>query len=226
MAVQLIGFGEAVRPSKRASAEIGGDGAIVCEPAGSPFRIASSMVAQSKPQGVSAMAAQPRIEIVQGDITRVEADAIVNAANIALAEGAGVCGAILRAAGRNELAAACCALAPCPTGSAVITPAFGIATAKHIIHAVGPIYSQHTPDDARELLRSAYRASIERAIQNGCRSIAFPAISTGIYGYPLEEACREAVAVCKAASMETGILVKLVAFDARSAGVLRSYAEG
>ena len=172
------------------------------------------------------MTAEPRIEIVQGDITRVEADAIVNAANTALAEGAGVCGAIFRAAGREELTAACRALAPCPTGSAVITPAFGIKTAAYIIHAVGPVYSQYTPEDARDLLRSAYRSAMERAAQNGCRSIAFPAISTGVYGYPLEDACREAVQLCKAASAETGILVKLVAFDERTAAVLRRYGEG
>lgn len=165
--------------------------------------------------------ANPRVELVQGDITRIEADAIVNAANSQLAEGAGVCGAIFRAAGRSELAAACRALAPCPTGSAVITPSFGIATTRYIIHAVGPVYNAHTPDKARELLCSAYRAALERALQNGCRSIAFPAISTGVYGYPLEEACREAAAVCKEVSAESGILVKLVAFDNDTAAALR-----
>lgn len=172
------------------------------------------------------MAEIPRIEIVQGDITRIEADAIVNAANPDLVEGAGVCGAIFRAAGREQLAAACRALAPCPTGSAVITPAFGIRTAQHIIHAVGPVYNQHTPEDARELLRSAYRASLDRAQQNGCRSIAFPAISTGLYGYPLTEACRVAVAVCGAASGETGIAVKLVAFDDETLAALRAQTGG
>ena len=163
----------------------------------------------------------PRIEVVQGDITRIEADAIVNAANTDLAEGGGVCGAIFRAAGREELTAACRALAPCPTGSAVTTPAFGIATAKHIIHAVGPVYSSYEPEEARRLLGSAYRAAMDQAQANGCRTIAFPAISTGIYGYPLEEACRVAVAVCGQAAAETGIVVKLVAFDAGTADALR-----
>ena len=169
---------------------------------------------------------QPRLEIIEGDITRIEADAIVNAANSDLAEGGGVCGAIFRAAGREELARACRGLAPCATGSAVITPAFGIKTARHIIHAVGPVYSRYTPDEARDLLRAAYRSALDLAQRHGCRSIAFPAISTGIYGYPLEAACREAVAVCKAASAESGILVKLVAFDARTAAALRANAPG
>ena len=115
---------------------------------------------------------------------------------------------------------------PVPRARRSSLPPSASTTATYIIHAVGPVYSQYTPDDARELLRSAYRAAMERAAQNGCRSVAFPAISTGVYGYPLEDACREAVAVCKAASAETGILVKLVAFDERTAAALRRYGEG
>lgn len=162
-----------------------------------------------------------RIEILQDDITRIEADAIVNAANTALAMGGGVCGAIFRAAGISELAAACRTIGGCPTGSAVITPAFGIATAKFIVHAVGPIYADHAPETAAALLRSAYASALAVAADNGCRSIAFPAISTGIYGYPLEAACAEAVAVCAAEGERLGLAVKLVAFDAPTADALR-----
>lgn len=162
-----------------------------------------------------------RIAIVQGDITAVEADAIVNAANSALEAGGGVCGAIFRAAGTAGLTRACRAIGRCPTGEAVITPAFGIETARHIVHAVGPVYAAHAPDVARELLRSAYRSAIRLAAAHGCRSIAFPAIGTGIYGYPLDDACREAVEVCAGEAAALGMNVKLVAFDGRTAEALR-----
>lgn len=169
------------------------------------------------------MADQPKavVEVVQGDITRIEADAIVNAANEALAMGGGVCGAIFRASGADALTAACHAIGHCPTGSAVATPAFAISTARHIIHAVGPVYRAHSADESRRLLRSAYDSSIDLAAGLGCGSIAFPAISTGIYGYPLEEACRVAVDVCLDAAARTGVNVKLVAFDKDTADLLR-----
>jgi O-acetyl-ADP-ribose deacetylase (regulator of RNase III) len=163
------------------------------------------------------------LEVLEGDITKIKADAIVNAANTELAMGGGVCGAIFRAAGVKELADACHAIGRCPTGSAVITSAFGIKTAKFIIHAVGPIYSRHPAREARELLRSAYRASIRLAKRNDCDSIAFPAISTGIYGYPLDEACKEAVTVCAEEAAADHIHVKLVAFDAVTAACLRQH---
>jgi O-acetyl-ADP-ribose deacetylase (regulator of RNase III) len=163
------------------------------------------------------------VAVVQGDITTIEADAIVNAANSALQAGGGVCGAIFRAAGVDVLTGACRAIGHCSTGEVVITPAFGIKTARYIIHAVGPVYSAYPRDKARALLRSAYRASIRLAIENGCRSIAFPAISTGIYGYPLDEACREAVGVCSIEAAAHGLTVKLVAFDARTAAELRKH---
>ena len=166
------------------------------------------------------------IEVVQGDITRIVADAIVNAANSALAMGGGVCGAIFRAAGASQLTAACRAIGGCATGSAVITPAFGIRSAKFIVHAVGPVYADHEPEKAAELLRGAYAASLKIAAENGCKSIAFPAISTGIYGYPLQEACREAVSVCAADGARLGIHVKLVAFDEVTAAALRAAAVG
>lgn len=163
------------------------------------------------------------VEVVQGDITTIPVDAIVNAANSALRAGGGVCGAIFRAAGAEALTRACDAIGHCPTGEAVITPAFGIKTARHIIHAVGPVYSAYPADKARELLRSAYWSAIRLAAAQGCRSIAFPAISTGIYGYPLDEACREAVDVCRTEGAAHGLTVKLVAFDAKTAGELRKH---
>jgi O-acetyl-ADP-ribose deacetylase len=161
------------------------------------------------------------VEVVQGDITTIRADAIVNAANSALKAGGGVCGAIFHAAGADVLTRACDAIGHCPTGEAVITPAFGIKTAHYIIHAVGPAYSAYPPEEARELLRSAYSSAIRLAAAHGCRSIAFPAISTGIYGYPLDEACREAANVCRTESDADGLTIKLVAFDAKTAAELR-----
>jgi O-acetyl-ADP-ribose deacetylase (regulator of RNase III) len=163
------------------------------------------------------------LEVLEGDITKIKADAIVNAANTGLAMGGGVCGAIFRSAGIGELSEACHAIGHCPTGSAVITPAFGIKTAKFIIHAVGPVYSRHPASEARELLRSAYRTAIRLAKRNSCKSIAFPAISTGIYGYPLHKACKEAVAVCAEEAAADHIHVKLVAFDAVTAACLRQH---
>ncbi len=163
------------------------------------------------------------LEVVEGDITKIEADAIVNAANSDLAMGGGVCGAIFRAAGSKDLSEACRAAGHCPTGSAVITPAFGIKTAKFIIHAVGPVYSRYPVQEAQALLRSAYRTSIRLAKSNGCESIAFPAIGTGIYGYPLDEACEEAAAVCAEEAAAAHMHIKLVAFDAKTAACLKKH---
>ncbi len=168
------------------------------------------------------MTSRQAVTIVQGDLTRIAADAIVNAANEQLAMGGGVCGAIFRAAGVAELTDACRAIGHCPTGAAVITPAFAIATSRYIVHAVGPVYGAHAPAEAARLLRSAYAAAMRLAAENGCRSIAFPAISTGIYGYPLEAACREAVAVCMAEAARLGLDVALVAFDHATADALRA----
>jgi len=126
-----------------------------------------------------------RIEIVVGDITKLAVDAIVNAANAALSGGGGVDGAIHRAAG-PELLAACRAVGRCPTGDARITDGFRLP-AKKVIHAVGPVWDGGTYNE-RELLASAYRASLRLAIENGVKTIAFPSISTGIYGFPIEEA--------------------------------------
>lgn len=132
-----------------------------------------------------------RITLHKGDITTdAQADAIVNAANTSLLPGGGVCGAIHRAAG-PELEAACRALGGCPTGDARITLGYRLL-ARHVIHAVGPIYRDGKHGEA-ELLASAYQRSIEVAAGNGCSRVAFPAISAGIYGYPLDEAARIAV---------------------------------
>ncbi len=126
-----------------------------------------------------------RIEIHQGDITRLDVDAIVNAANESLAPGGGVCGAIHRAAG-PELAEACARIGHCPTGGARITPGFALE-ARHVIHAVGPVWRGGTEDEAG-LLASAYRGSLDLVKRHALASIAFPAISTGVYGYPLGQA--------------------------------------
>ena len=124
------------------------------------------------------------LNIVRGDITRMGTDAIVNAANTALQMGGGVCGAIFRAAGADQLQAACNALAPIQTGQAVVTPGFAL----YVIHTAGPVYSRGRREECRALLRSAYLRSLELAEEKGCKSIAFPLISSGIYGYPKDEA--------------------------------------
>ena len=136
-----------------------------------------------------------RIEIIAGDITRLDLDAIVNAANEALAPGGGVCGAIHRAAG-PELAAACAATGQCPTGEARITPGFALK-ARHVIHAVGPVWHGGEAGEA-DLLAACYRNALQLAADHDLRSIAFPAISTGIYGYPPDDAAAVAVTAVKA----------------------------
>lgn len=131
-----------------------------------------------------------RIEVFSGDITKLEVDAIVNAANDRLAPGGGVCGAIHRAAG-TDLARACAAIGHCPTGEARITGGYELP-ASHVIHAVGPVW-HGGQEGERQLLAGCYRNSLELAKEAGLKSIAFPAISTGVYGYPLEQATRVAV---------------------------------
>jgi len=153
------------------------------------------------------------IQIVCGDITKQDVDGVVTAANEPLRGGGGVDGAVHRAAG-PELLRACHVLAPCLTGSAVITPAFDLAPVKWVIHAVGPIYSGR-PEDA-ELLMSAYTSSLARADDVGAKSVAFPSISTGVYGYPDGLASILSVQALRAARTHVATVL-LVAFSRRLA---------
>jgi len=154
------------------------------------------------------------------DITTLNVDAIVNAANSELAPGGGVCGAIHDAAG-HELARACAHLAPCPTGDARLTPGFHLP-ARFVIHAVGPVWSGGARREP-ELLASAYRRSLELARAEGFRSIAFPAISTGIYGYPLSEATHIAVTTVRS-DLAVPSSITDVIFACFSPGALAAYA--
>ncbi len=156
---------------------------------------------------------------IAADITTLDTDAIVNAANEQLAPGGGVCGAIHRAAG-PELARACAALAPCPTGEARITPGFRLP-ARYVIHAVGPIWRGGGSGEAA-LLAGAYAAAMRLAREHGLRSVAFPAISTGIYGYPLEAATTIAVRSVREA-LEAGSTVERVVFACFGDEVLAAY---
>jgi O-acetyl-ADP-ribose deacetylase (regulator of RNase III) len=153
-----------------------------------------------------------RIEAVQGDITSERVDAIVNAANSSLLGGGGVDGAIHRAAG-PELLAACRPLGGCPVGEARATAGFELP-ARWVIHTVGPVWRGGGRGEPA-LLASCYRASLDVAQDLGARSLAFPAISTGAYGYPPEAAARVAVETLRAAVTEVE-LVRLVAFDQRT----------
>jgi O-acetyl-ADP-ribose deacetylase len=157
------------------------------------------------------------------DLTTLDVDAIVNAANTSLAPGGGVCGAIHRAAG-PRLAAACARLAPCPTGEARLTPGFDLR-ARFVIHAVGPVW--HGGDSGEPaLLAAAYRASLALAREKGMQSIAFPAISTGIYGYPLEAATAVAVGTVRAELAQPSSIERAI-FACFSPEVLAAYrAEG
>ena len=146
-----------------------------------------------------------KIEIIQADITKIKADAIVNAANSSLLGGGGVDGAIHRAAG-PELLAECKTLGGCPTGEARITKGYNLP-AKYVIHTVGPVY-RGLPGDS-ELLSQCYRNSFKLAAEKNIKTIAFPAISCGIYGYPIEEACKIALEItCK--SLKKNIVLEKV----------------
>ena len=142
------------------------------------------------------------ISIKVMDITSADVDAVVNAANDHLAAGGGVCGAIFSAAGYGPLQAACDEIGHCDTGDAVITPGFALK-ARYVIHAVGPKWHGGGQGEA-ELLASAYTNSLDRAVENGCKSVAFPLISSGIYGYPTEEAWRVALVSCQKKLAELG----------------------
>jgi len=150
--------------------------------------------------------------IVRQDITKLKVDAIVNAANTDLQMGGGVCDAIFKAAGAAQLQAACVKLAPIKTGEAVITPGFNLS-AKFVIHAAGPVYRHWNKEQNEQYLRAAYTNSLKRAIENKCESIAFPLISSGIYGYPKDEALQVATSAIQDFLADHDIDVTLVVFD-------------
>lgn len=149
--------------------------------------------------------------IVRQDITKLQVDAIVNAANTALKMGGGVCGAIFKAAGVDELKAACDPLAPIQTGEAVLTPGFRLP-AKYIIHTAGPVYIDGKQREETKL-RSCYLNSLKLAIENQCESIAFPLISSGIYGYPKDKALHVATNAIRDFLREHDLDVYLAVFD-------------
>jgi O-acetyl-ADP-ribose deacetylase (regulator of RNase III) len=162
------------------------------------------------------------LECVRGDLVREETDAIVNAANSALAGGGGVDGAIHRAGG-PAIAAACAPLGGCPTGDAKITPG-GRLRARHVIHAVGPVYRDGRHGEP-ELLASAYRRSLEVAAEHGLQSVAFPSISTGAYRFPVREAAAIALGTVQAFLAAPGHGVAHVRFVLFSDADLAVYEE-
>lgn len=159
----------------------------------------------------------PRIEVVTGDITTESVDVVVNAANSSLLGGGGVDGAIHRAAG-PELLEACRIIGGCRTGEAVITPGFRLSAA-WVVHTVGPVW-RGGDEGEPGLLASCYRSSLERAAEVDAASVAFPAISTGVYGYPKEAAAQIAVDTVTAAATDVE-LVRFVCFDADTDAVYR-----
>jgi O-acetyl-ADP-ribose deacetylase (regulator of RNase III) len=162
-----------------------------------------------------------RMTVVEGDITRLDVDAIVNAANETLMGGGGVDGAIHRAAG-PELKAECATLGGCPTGEARITAGYRLP-ARHVIHTVGPVWRGGGFDEDGRLA-SCYRRSLELAAGHGLTSVAFPAISTGIFGFPAERAAAIAVATVRAFLDDHAVPERVIfcCFDAETAAVVRA----
>ncbi len=159
-----------------------------------------------------------RIVVERGDITTLDVDAIVNAANTSLLPGGGVCGAIHRAAGPG-LARECRTIGGCATGDARVTDGYDLP-ARWVVHAVGPVWHGGTDGEA-ELLASCYRRSVEVADDLGAASIAFPAISTGIFGYPSREAAEVAVTTLRSLEPGSVELCVLVAFDEQTDATYR-----
>lgn len=161
--------------------------------------------------------------IIRQDITKMKVDAIVNAANPELKKGGGVCGAIFQAAGSKKLQSACDKLAPIRTGEAVITPGFELP-ARFIIHTAGPVYRDGRSGE-EDLLKSSYQNSLELAAENHCRSIAFPLISSGIYGYPKAEALETATSAIREFLDDHEMEVYLTVFDRASFTLSQELAE-
>lgn len=154
------------------------------------------------------------IQILKTGITNLTTDALVNAANEGLWEGGGVCGIIFKAAGADQLQAACNAIGGCKTGSAVITPGFNLKS-KYIIHAVGPRWQDGKHNEPK-LLYSAYKQSLILAVKNNCKSVGFPLISAGIFGYPVDKAWRKALQACldfQKANPDTELDIKFAVID-------------
>lgn len=151
------------------------------------------------------------LEIIRHDITQLAVDAIVNAANQQLRQGGGVCGAIFEQAGVKQMSEATQGLGPIDVGQAVITPGFQLP-AKHVIHAVGPIW-QGGKSGEEPLLREAYTNSLKLATDHGLKSIAFPLISSGIYGYPKAEALSVAISAISDCLLKNDLMVYLVVYD-------------
>ena len=150
-------------------------------------------------------------QIVRNDITKMKVDAIVNAANTALQQGGGVCGAIFATAGATKLQAECDCIGHCATGEAIITKGYDLP-ARHIIHTAGPVWQGGSSGEER-LLRNCYINSLRLAEQNGCESVAFPLISSGIYGYPKRQAMQVAISAIGEFLQEHDMTAYLVVFD-------------
>jgi len=168
------------------------------------------------------------IELLQGDITKVRADALVTAANSGLRGGGGVDGAIHRAAG-PRLLEACRKIGGCPTGSAVATPAFNLEQngVLNVIHAVGPVWHGGSQNEAG-LLQGAYQKSLQVAEEQGCSSMAFPSISTGVYGFPTDRAAPIALATCRRHLEAEGNRLNRIIFalfDDRTLGIFKKALE-